>query len=142
MNKLLEVALTQYGLEEIVGENHNPVILGYLDDIGFGFINDDETPWCSTFVNWCALKAGFERTGKLNARSWLDIGVPVTNGQLGDVVIFKRGDSDWQGHVAIYINETPTHINVLGGNQGNKVCIQPYPKSKFLGFRRLGLKKI
>lgn len=142
MNKLLEVALTQYGLKEIVGAAHNPVILGYLDDIGFGFINDDETPWCSTFINWCALKAGLERTGKLNARSWLDIGqtVPNDQGQLGDVVIFKRGNSDWQGHVAIYINETPDYINVLGGNQGNEVCIKPYPKSKLLGIRRLRTK--
>jgi len=137
MNKLLEIGLTQYGVKEIVGGEHNPVILGYLDDIGFGYINDDETPWCSTFVNWCALKAGLERTGKLNARSWLDIGEPVENGQLGDVVIFKRGTKEWQGHVAIYIKETPNYIYVLGGNQGNQVNIRQYPKSDLLGFRRL-----
>ena len=110
MNKLLDVALTQYGVEEIVGGSHNPVILGYLDQIGFGFINDDETPWCSTFVNWCALLSGYERTGKLNARSWLEVGTPVQNGQLGDIVIFKRGTSTWQGHVAIYIYVKPQLI--------------------------------
>lgn len=135
--KLLEIGLTQYGVREIVGGSHNPVILGYLDDIGFGYINDDETPWCSTFVNWCALKAGLERTGKLNARSWLEIGNPVKNGQLGDVVIFKRGTKEWQGHVAIYVKETPNYIYVLGGNQGNQVNIKQYPKSDLLGIRRL-----
>jgi uncharacterized protein (TIGR02594 family) len=139
MNKLLEVALTQYGVKEIVGEQHNPVILGYLDDIGFEYINDDETPWCSTFINWCALKAGLKRTGKLNARSWLDIGklIPNDQGQLGDVLIFKRGIYEWQGHVAIYIRETPSTIFVLGGNQGNRVSIREYQKADLLGIRRL-----
>lgn len=139
MNKLLEIALTQYGVKEIIGDIHNSVILGYLDDIGHGYINDDETPWCSTFINWCALKAGVERTYKLNARSWLDIGqeIPTDQAQLGDIVIFKRGTKAWQGHVAIYIKETPNFIYVLGGNQGNQVNIMKYPKVDLLGVRRM-----
>ena len=139
MNKLLEAALTQYGIKEIVGTGHNATIISYFHEIGFEKINEDETPWCSAFVNWCALKAGFERTLKLNARSWLEIGEEINPdfAQLGDVVIFKRGTSDWKGHVGIYINQDLNSIYVLGGNQGNMVNISPYPKSKLLGVRRL-----
>ena len=139
MNKLLEIALTQYGIKEIVGTDHNAAIVSYFHDIGFEQINDDETPWCSAFVNWCALKAGFERTSKLNAQSWLEVGEEINTdfAQLGDIVILKRGLEPWQGHVGFYINQDLNTVYVLGGNQSNMVNIFPYAKSRILGIRRL-----
>ncbi|MDH4127105.1 MAG: TIGR02594 family protein [Spirochaetota bacterium] len=139
MNKLLEIALTQYGIKEIAGTNHNVTIVSYFNEIGFKQIDNDETPWCSAFINWCAMKSGFERTSKLNARSWLDIGYEINmdSVQLGDVVILKRGNQAWQGHVGIYINQDLNSIWILGGNQTNMVNIISYPKSKILGIRRL-----
>ena len=138
MKKLLEIAFSQYGTKEIVGEKHNPEVVKYFKEIGFKQINDDETPWCSAFINWCALKSGLERSKKLDARSWLDIGNKIKDPSIGDICIFWRENKDgWKGHVGIYINETSTGINVLGGNQGNEVCIKEYPKKRLLNYIRL-----
>ena len=136
--KLVEIALSQYGVSEIVGKMHNPVIVNYAKEVGIDWVVDDETPWCSIFMNWCALKAGLIRSGKANARSWLDIGTEITYPQIGDVVVLKRGTSEWQGHVGIFINKTSNgNIHVLGGNQGDMVKIAIYDESNVLGYRRL-----
>lgn len=140
MSKLLNIALKQYGVTEIAGKQHNPTILVYSDEIGYGGIISDETAWCSIFMNWCAMKAGLQRSKKLNARSWLKVGQAVEHPQVGDVVIFWReSEQSWKGHVAIYIghSEDRTKIYCLGGNQKNSVCILPYRANQVLGFRRL-----
>ncbi|HEY9084026.1 MAG TPA: TIGR02594 family protein [Vicingaceae bacterium] len=140
MSKLLSIALSQYGVKEIQGKEHNPTIVGYSKEIGYGGIITDETAWCSIFMNWCALKAGLTRSGKLNARSWLTVGEEVTTPQAGDVVVFWREQpGSWKGHVAIYINhsEDNKYIYCLGGNQNNQVCIKAYNASQLLGYRRL-----
>lgn len=138
MSRLINMALSQYGVTEVVGKEHNPVVVNYFKEIGHSWIKDDETAWCSAFVNWVAMKCGMETSGKLNARSWLKVGEAVNTPTIGDVVIFWRGKKDsWQGHVAFYVNEDKDNIWVLGGNQGNKVCISTYPKSRLLGYRRL-----
>ncbi len=140
--KIIKLALSQYGVTEIVGEKDNPTIVNYFKEIGYNWVKDDETAWCSCFINWVALTLGLERSRKLDARSWLDIGTEVTTPMMGDIVIFWRVSmSSWKGHVAIYINESEDgkYINVLGGNQNNKVCIRPYNKNRLLGYRRLDL---
>jgi len=140
MNELLNIGLSQYGVKEIPGTKHNSTIVAYSKEIGYAGIIDDETAWCSIFLNWCALKAGLQRSKKLNARSWLNVGETVEEPQTGDVVIFWReSKNSWKGHVAIYINhsESKNHINCLGGNQSNKVCIRAYKAEQLLGFRRL-----
>ena len=93
---------------------------------------------CSAFVNWVAMRAGYEMTKKLNARSWLDVGEHVVKGKLGDVVIFwRRGNNSPYGHVGFFINEDDYNFWILGGNQSNKVCIQAYDRGRLLGIRRL-----
>ena len=139
MIDLLTIALGEYGVSENkdAGE-HNPRILHYLKEIGYSGIKDDETPWCSTFVNYCAKMVGREQSKKLNARSWLDVGETVTEPELGDIVIFWReSPTSHKGHVAIYINKDKNYHYVLGGNQGNSVSIQPYSNSRVIGYRRL-----
>jgi uncharacterized protein (TIGR02594 family) len=74
------------------------------------------------------------------ARSFLDWGIPVAVPETGDIVVFKRGRADWQGHVGIYIAtvsvEGAEHYLVLGGNQDNSVSLKEYPTSKLLGIRK------
>ncbi len=54
-NKLLEIALSQYGIREIVGKRDNPEVLKYFDILGYdGSRLKDETAWCSAYINWCA----------------------------------------------------------------------------------------
>lgn len=151
MEQILKLAFSQYGIKEIAGnEKNNPEILKYFTEIGHKWVKTDETAWCSAYVNWCAKKSGFEYSGKLDARSWLNVGKQVFTPQLGDIVIFWRESLEsWKGHVAFYINHiyinyiNDIHNNIycLGGNQGNMVQILPYPKTRLLGFRRLSLLK-
>ena len=140
MKKFLAIAMSQYGVTEIVGKRHNPIILDYFKQIGHSWVQTDETAWCSAQINGVALLAGMERTGKLNARSWLTVGQKIDNPKQGDVVIFWREKkSSWKGHVGLFIGYTHDKkgIYVLGGNQNNMVNIKRYPTSRLLGFRRL-----
>jgi uncharacterized protein (TIGR02594 family) len=140
MRRVLIKALSQIGVKELLGAKHNESILNYFESIGHKWVTTDETAWCSAFINWAAKTAGFEYTGKLNARSWLNIGRSVVKPRVGDVVIFWREDKDsWKGHVGLFISfsEDGRYIYTLGGNQSNMVCVSPYKASRVLGFRRL-----
>ena len=137
MISLIEIALSQYGEKEISGPVNNRTIVNYAQEAGFKWVNNDETPWCSIFANWVAIIAGLPRSGKADARSWLHVGTEVQDPLMGDIVVFRRGTSAWEGHVAFYINEIDGFINVLGGNQSDQVKISAYSKSNLLGYRRL-----
>ena len=131
--------MSQYGVKEIVGRQDNPQVIKYFDSVGFGHLKD-ETAWCSAFMNWVAKEAGANISGKLNARSWMKVGTPVTDGfqKLGDVVIlWRESPKSWKGHVGIYIRETKNYIYILGGNQNNQVKVSAYRKGRLLGYRRL-----
>ena len=141
MSKLLTLAMQELGVKEISGPEDNPTIVNYAKESGFDWVNDDETPWCSIFVNWCAKKADLKGTNKANARSWLTVGTAVDYPEPGDVVVYWRGSVDsWQGHVGFFMgyDKSGDRIYTLGGNQGNQVSITAYPANKLLGFRRLG----
>ena len=133
----LIVALTQFGVWEWAGKDHNPVILNYFKSIGQGWVKDDETAWCAAFVNWCLLVSGMSFTGKLNARSFLEWGTPIDSPLLGDIVIlWRESRSSALGHVGFFIAKDRDYIFILGGNQGDQVNITKYPISRVLGYRR------
>ena len=136
-----ELALKYIGTKEIPGVKDNPRIVQWGRRLVTWFA-DDETAWCSAFANAMAQDAGYERSGKLNARSWLDVGLRVAaeNVRPGDVVIFWRNSPDsWEGHVGFVdsLNIANKTVRVLGGNQSDSVSIAEFPTSKVLGYRRL-----
>ncbi len=80
----------------------------------------------------------------LVARSFLQWGSIISpeNIQRGDLVIFPRGTSDWQGHVGFFFDEVQDgRWIILGGNQNNKITYDLYFPSKALGVRRHTLRK-
>jgi len=126
------------GLTEIEGEQNNPKILTFFQDTEHNWVQSEEVAWCGAFIAWVALKCGCERSYKLDARSWLDIGKEIKTPKLGDLVIFWRESKDsWKGHVGLYAGQTKKSIFCLGGNQGNQVNIKTYPKYRLLKFRRI-----
>ncbi len=132
--------MKEIGTTEVPGPQHNARILNYAKEAGFNQIKDDETPWCSVFLNWVALKAGLETTNQANARSWLNVGIPVVNPEPGDIVIFWREDpNSYKGHVGIFMgySQDKARIYTLGGNQSNMVSQSAYLANNLLGFRRL-----
>jgi uncharacterized protein (TIGR02594 family) len=133
----IEFALQELvaGVAEVPGPADNPRIGEYHKAAGIG--PDDETSWCSSFVNWCHKQAGGEGTGNPAARSWIHWGKVTTQPKPGDVVVFWRGTRDgWQGHVAFYLGETGSAIIVLGGNQGDRVSVAAYSRERLLSYRR------
>lgn len=137
---LLKIAVEELGVKETHGPEHSPRILEYAREAGFDWVADDETPWCSIFVNWCCLKANLMRSKRADARSWLSVGKPVDDPIPGDIVIFWReSPSSWKGHVGLFMgfSQGGSKVFCLGGNQRDSVSIQGYPASTVLGFRRL-----
>lgn len=140
MNSTINIALSQFGVTETLGDKHSKIILNYFKEIGKQWVTNDETAWCSAFVNWVALKANKSQSGKLTARSWLKVGTPTEYPELGDVVVFWReSKKSWKGHVGFFIgySQDKKHIYCLGGNQNNQVNIKAYPSYRLLGFRIL-----
>jgi uncharacterized protein (TIGR02594 family) len=140
MNEILKIAFGQLGIEEISGSDNNPQIVKYATETNIAGITNDEIPWCSSFVNWCAKRAGLQYSGKPNARSWLNVGTKTTQPEPGDVVIFWRGNpQSWEGHVALFLgfSDDLSRVFVIGGNQGNRVSVSAYRKETVIAFQRL-----
>ena len=140
MERLLEVALDEYGVAEKSGEPDADRILAYADESSVPDTTADETPWCSIFMNWVAETAGYEASEQQNARSWLNVGRPVETPVPGDVVVFWRESRDsWKGHVGVYVGHSQdgSQVHCLGGNQDDRVDISAYDVDRVLGFRRL-----
>jgi uncharacterized protein (TIGR02594 family) len=118
---------------------HNPKVVQYFADVGHSWVKDDETAWCAAFVGAMLKRAGMPQTGKLAARSYLEWGerVDLDEAQPGDIVVFWRGSRDsWQGHVGFYVSRDGDGIQVLGGNQANRVGIETYSGDRLLGVRK------
>lgn len=132
------VAHDYIGLEEIVGPEHNPEILRFWELCHLPF-KTDETAWCAGYVGGCLEQCGIRSTRSGLARSYLKWGVEITEPRIGAIVVYWRikryGGS---GHVG-FVAGLPEggFVPTLGGNQGNKVCIKPYPQSRVLGYRWL-----
>jgi uncharacterized protein (TIGR02594 family) len=142
---IIKIAASQLGVKEITGPEHNSQIVEYAEFTGIDGITNDEIPWCSTFVNWCAKKAGLKYSGKATARSWVHIGTPVDDPIPGDVVVFWRESiHSWKGHVGIFMgfNKQGTKVFCLGGNQNNEVNIREYDVEKVLSYRRIDKREI
>ena len=137
MTTAYDLAKAEVGTVEWANGN-NPKVVAYFKDSGNPGVMDDETAWCAAFVGAMLRRAGVKSTGALNARSYLDWGTPVDrkNALPGDVVIFKRGSSSWQGHVAFFVKDRGALIDVLGGNQSNAVNVKGYQAAALLGIRR------
>lgn len=136
-----EIAETYIGTVEGPGPEDNPVIMEMYATVGHDWVEHDAVAWCAAFVGHCIERADLRSTRRLNARSYLDWGVPVEleDAREGDIVVFWRGSREgWKGHVGFFVRATPSSIEVLGGNQSDAVNIKRYPKSKLLGVRRVG----
>lgn len=138
--KWMAVAKNEKGTKEYSGEADNPDVVKYLesvDTLSVSAQRNDETPWCSAFVNWCMEEVGLKGTENAAARSWLEWGHELTAPEEGCVVVlWRESPTGWKGHVGFYVKETPSYIYLLGGNQSDQVNIKRYSKDRVLGYRR------
>jgi uncharacterized protein (TIGR02594 family) len=130
----LTLARAEIGTKEAPGYANNPIVQGYYVDAGAGKL-PDSVPWCAAFVGAMLRRAGISPSGYLAARSYLKWGKVLSSPRLGCVVVFRRGGSPWQGHVAFFLSSRPGALSVLGGNQDDAVNIKTYQSRLVLGFR-------
>lgn len=128
------IALAERGVKETPGAGSNPRVLEYLRTTSLPetMRSDDETPWCSAFVNWCVTRAGLKGTGSAAARSWLTWGQSLEVPRRGCVVVLSR---DGGGHVGFYLRTVGSSLHLFGGNQNNLVGTRAYDSSRLLGYR-------
>lgn len=137
--RILVSAVKQFGVKEIVGRAHNPVIMGWAKELGLDKVyTEDEIPWCGLFIAHCAHTAGTQVVDRpLWALNWAKYGNKVDVPMLGDILTFKRNGG---GHVGIYVGEDATYYHVLGGNQNNSVSVSRIAKSRLHQARRTAWK--
>lgn len=137
MQDVLELAKKELGTWEWA-EGDNPVVLEYFKDAGHPGILNDETAWCAAFVGAMLVRSGYDGTGSLLARSYLEwgSGVDIKDARAGDIAVFKRGNSSWQGHVGFITMIDGDYLHILGGNQMDQVNVRKYSKANLLGIRR------
>ena len=131
----MPIATGELGVTEVAGVVSNPRIMAYhfSTNLDREAAKSDETPWCSSFVNWCVEKAGYAGTDSAAARSWLGWGRSIELPRRGCVVVLERGKAN--GHVGFFLRRTAKDIVLLGGNQNNSVQVAGYPVARLLGYR-------
>ena len=135
------IARKYLGLSEIKGVKHNPTILS-LNAKAFAvhgkksWINDDETPWCGSFVGGVFAEAGLgSKIPKefYRAKEWESAGTKLTRPAYGCIVTFTR---DGGGHVGIVVGKTKAGmLKVLGGNQADGVNISDFDPKRVTSYR-------
>lgn len=136
------------GVKDVPGSGSNPQVLTLLR-LDESWPANDDVPWCSAFVNYICWLLRLPRSKSLAARSWLGVGqaIRLEDAEVGfDVVIFSRGGPgqpgpqvlNAPGHVGFFAGGVSMgYVQVLGGNQGDQVCVARFPTDNVLGVRRL-----
>jgi len=109
--------------------------MGWAKELGLEKVyTADSIPWCGLYAAVVIHRAQRPVVDQpLWALNWNKFGVRVTEPMLGDVLTFTRKSG---GHVGFYVGEDATAYHVLGGNQGDKVCVSRIAKSRLSQARR------
>jgi uncharacterized protein (TIGR02594 family) len=101
--RMLDEARKLYGIFEVAGPANNSVILDWAKETGLTqTFTADSIPWCGLFMAVVAKRGGKSIVeGPLWARNWAKFGKAADKAQLGDVLVFRRGQGS--GHVGLLI---------------------------------------
>ena len=99
-------------------------------------VNPRRTPWCGAFVGAVVKKAGKSvPAGHLRAASWKRVGkaVSLKKTKKGDIVVMR---TKYGNHVGFYAGQKNGRVQLLGGNQSNRVQISNYRVGSVQAVRR------
>lgn len=135
-------AIKIYGTHEIQGSKSNPEILKWAKECGLEKIyTNDDTAWCGLFMAVTLLRSGYiplQGYDALRAKEWAKFGIQKDIAELGDILVFDRSGG---GHVGYYVGEDEMAYHLLGGNQGNTVCIVRRLKERCMAIRSVPYNK-
>jgi len=123
-------AESQLGQREM-NPGNNSAIIGYHATTG-GFKND-ETAWCSSFVNWSMTQADIKGTNSARALSWSGWGQKLSKPAYGSIAVINYGGG--KGHVGFVAGTNSAgRIILLGGNQSDMVKYSAFPATNISSF--------
>ncbi len=142
----MDIAVAELGIrEDSLPGKHNARIVEYHGTTTLK-ATADETPWCSSFVNWVLIQSGRRGTNSAAAKSWLQWGRQSEEPSLGDIVVIQKktpGVTQATGspsgfHVGFLVSKTSASIRILGGNQSDSVKYSNFGLNSYAikGFRR------
>ena len=147
--QIVKEAVKLYGTVETPGPANNKIILNWAKELGdqdgsayakwaAKFYNLDSIPWCGLFMAIIAHRSNPDKLNNrkpvekyLSALEWNKFGSPVIADEMivGDIAVMNR---DGGGHVTLVVGISPDKNTFygLGGNQGDKVSIAPFPTAR------------
>jgi uncharacterized protein (TIGR02594 family) len=130
------------GLRELVAGDLNPEVRAYFKHTRFPpEMITKKTAWCAAAICAWLERAGYRspRTARASGFARYGTAVELQRAQRGDIVVFGKADPDagGSGHVALLWHpQSASEWQVLGGNQGNRVCIALRPVARVVAVRR------
>jgi uncharacterized protein (TIGR02594 family) len=135
----MEIALAEQGQAEVAGEGRdNPRILEYHQATALR-ATSDETPWCSSFVNWVMRQSGYTGTQNALASSWLAWGQKLAEPRYGAIAIIRSRSAAGNAatgsstgyHVGFLVEQADKAVRILGGNQSDTVKVSSFSFEKY-----------
>lgn len=124
------------GQKEIPGPKSNNWILNLWVTLApwLGKADDSAVPWCGSFARLCLSAAKLPVPKDwYRAKAYLGLPVKLDRPAYGCLVIFER---EGGGHVGFVVGrDQHDNLMVLGGNQGDMVCIRPFKRDRVSGYR-------
>ncbi len=128
-------ARAEVGTTEIAGQKHEDRVLEYwrIGHVPLD-VNDDETPWCAAFA--CAAIEAAEAAGYRSPRTARARGfepgphTKVCDNVVGAIVVLSSDRGAASGHVGFLESVSKDRVHLLGGNQGNRVCVASFPLAR------------
>jgi uncharacterized protein (TIGR02594 family) len=110
-------------------DNTGPAVQRYIDLAHAGAQHD---PWCAIFANAALEANGIKGTRSASSQSFRSSPdfVELAGPALGALAVFWRGsESSGLGHVGFYRGEAGSRLWILGGNEGDMVQVEAFPRS-------------
>lgn len=121
------------GVKEIPGPKNNSVIQGWLRSLK-AWWDQDSVAWCGVYTAQVlqACKLPYPKDW-YRAKAYLSLPVKLDKPAYGCIVVFDRAGG---GHVGFVVGvDRFDNLMVLGGNQGDCVCIKPFSRDRAIGYR-------
>jgi len=129
----VRMARTQLGVSE--GTAKGRAKIRAYHKLGSGRALGSKSAWCASFMNWVLSRSGYRGTQSAWARSFERLGTRLEKPRPGCIVVFwRKSKKSGKGHVGIWLSETEGTIQVLGGNQDDKVQVSDYPKHRVTAY--------
>lgn len=123
----IQIARSYIGTHEGDGIQNNPKVMRFFVEAGHPEVNNDHTtPWCAAFVGAILKESGLPNTGTLWALDYAKYGQRLAGPAIGAIATKKRNGG---GHVFFVVGFDKSRVWGLGGNQNDRVCIEPFPRA-------------